>query len=90
MFGNPRMLTAFTVAVLATVGVIAALATSSWWVLPIALLGHAVASVLVLGTIGKSLKSQDKPDPLTEARVEAEETGEAAGEGDGGGPRMAI
>ena len=71
-WGSPRMLVAFTLAGLATVGVVVVLVTSTWWALPIAMAGHLAAMVLVMRPIYRALGQQDKPDPLTEARYEAE------------------
>lgn len=90
MFGNPRMLVAFTVATLATVGLIAVLAAERWALLPIPLIAHAVASVLVFSVLGDALKKQDKDDPVAEAHREAEDRDETSGEGEGTGPKMAI
>jgi hypothetical protein len=41
-----------------------------WWFLIAAIALHAVGKVLVLGAIGNRLRQQDKPDPVTEARME--------------------
>ena len=54
------------------IGGIVSLATGSWWFLILAVALHALGTFLVLGTIGKRLRQQDKPDPVTEARVEEE------------------
>jgi hypothetical protein len=34
---------------------------------------HAIATVIVLTTIGSRLREQDKPDPVTEARLAEEQ-----------------
>lgn len=90
---TPRLMIVFTLAVAGVVLIVAALATESWWLLPIALLAHAAATVITLGATGRALKQGDKPDPVTEARIEEEsEESDDHGEkrGDGDGPRMAI
>jgi membrane protein implicated in regulation of membrane protease activity len=82
----PRMLVIFTLATALVVGGIIALATGSWWILPVAVGLHAVGTVLVLVVTGKALTQYDKPDPNVEARADAD--GEA--ESDPDEPRMAI
>ena len=78
----PRMLLAFAIATIATVGAIAALATETWWLLPVALLGHAVGFLLVMRPVGKAVQQYDKPDPVEEARQD-----EQAEQGEGGDQR---
>ncbi|MEA2481628.1 MAG: hypothetical protein QOJ07_3550 [Thermoleophilaceae bacterium] len=68
------MLTVFTLAAAIVIGVIAALATNSWWLLLIAVAAHAVATVVTTMFIGKRLEEGDKPDPVTEAHIEAGDT----------------
>lgn len=85
---TPRLLVVFTLAIVGVVLIIVALATESWWVLPIALLVHATATAVALGAIGKTLKQKDKPDPTTEARLEEE--GSSGRDGGDDEPRMAI
>ena len=70
---TPRMLLVFAIATIATVGVIAALATETWWLLPVALLGHAVGFVLAMRPVGTAVQQYDKPDPVEEARLQDEE-----------------
>ena len=79
MNSSPRMLVIFTLAVALVVGAIAALATGEWWVILIALALHGVGSVLVLMFVGKRIAQTDKPDPVTEARLDEE-----GGSSDGG------
>jgi len=69
---SPRMLVVFTAATAVVVGLIAALATDSWIFLPIALAIHAAGTALVLLAIAPRLKDEDKPDPVTEARLDEE------------------
>ena len=70
--GSPRLLVIFTAATAIVVGVVAALATNNWIFLPIALGVHAIGTVLVMMAILPRLKDEDKPDPVTEARLEEE------------------
>ena len=68
----PRLLLIFTGAVLLVVGAVAALATGEWWLLPVALVIHLVIAALTLSPVGKALNQGDKPDPVTDARLEEE------------------
>ena len=88
--GNPRMLVIFTFATLLVVGVIVSLRTDNWLFLVLALAVHALGTFVVLKVLGKAFRQQEKPDPVVEAREEAE-AGES-GDSDPGGdePRMAI
>lgn len=70
--GSPRLLVIFTAATALVVGLIAALFTDNWIFLPLALGIHAIGTVAVLMTIAPRLKDEDKPDPVTEARLEEE------------------
>ncbi len=55
------------------VGAIASLATGSWWFFILALGVHAVGTLVVVGyTYSKAAEDEDKPDPVTEARIEEE------------------
>jgi membrane protein implicated in regulation of membrane protease activity len=55
------------------VGAIAALALGSWWVLVGVLGVHALATTAVVGyTLRRAGETHEKPDPVTEARVEEE------------------
>jgi membrane protein implicated in regulation of membrane protease activity len=62
----------FTLGVAVVVGAIISLATGSWWFLILAVAVHALGTTLVLSRIGSRLKEQDKPDPVTEARLAEE------------------
>lgn len=91
---TPSLLIVFTLAVAGVVLIVAALATESWWLLPVALLAHAVATVITVAAIMRTTEQGEKPDPVTEARLE-EEQGESGSNGeergrDGDEPRMAI
>jgi hypothetical protein len=66
------MLVIFTAATVVVVGLIIGLATDNWIFLPIAIAVHAIGTFLVLGAIAPRLKDEDKPDPVTEARLEEE------------------
>jgi membrane protein implicated in regulation of membrane protease activity len=74
------MLTAFTLAAAIVVGAIASLATDNWWFLLIAVAIHAVVSTIVLGLVFKATNQGDKPDPVTEAHMDA---GDGTGRGSG-------
>lgn len=74
-WGSPRMLVAFTVATVATVGLIVVLATGKWWALPIAMAGHLAAAFLVMRPTARALGQEEKPDPMVEARLEEEGRG---------------
>lgn len=53
------------------------LALGSWWVLVPVLLVHALGTLLVLGyTLRRASQAGEKPDPVTEARVEEERVAE--------------
>jgi membrane protein implicated in regulation of membrane protease activity len=55
------------------VGAIASLALGTWWVLIAVLAAHAVISAIVVGYAWRQAgRTVDKPDPVTEARVEDE------------------
>jgi membrane protein implicated in regulation of membrane protease activity len=65
----------FSLAAAIVVGAIVSLATGSWWFLILAVAVHLIATLTVLGTIGSRLRQEEKPDPVTEARL-AEGSGE--------------
>jgi membrane protein implicated in regulation of membrane protease activity len=80
----PRLLVIFGAATLVVVAAVAALATGWWWLLPVVLVTHLGVFALLLSPIGKALRQGDKPDPVTDARLE-EEKGRDAGLGLQGG-----
>jgi hypothetical protein len=85
----------FTLAVIGVVLIVAALATGEWLLLPVALLAHAIATAVTVIAIGRTTEKEDKPDPVTEARIEEEseesdQGGQARDENEGDGPKMAI
>ena len=73
--GSPRLLVIFTAATALVVGIVAALATDNWVFLPVAIGVHAIGTVLVMMAIVPKLKDEDKPDPVTEARLEEKGAG---------------
>ena len=76
MTSGTRLLIGFTLAAAIVVGAIISLATGSWWFLALAVAVHVIATFMVMATIGNRLRQQDKPDPVTEARL-VEEHGES-------------
>jgi membrane protein implicated in regulation of membrane protease activity len=69
----PRLLLLFAGATLIVVAAIVGLATGMWWVLAVVLALHLVAFVVVMTPVMRSLEGGDKPDPVTEARMEEED-----------------
>jgi hypothetical protein len=69
MTSGTRLLVGFTFAAAVVVGAIISLATGSWWFLILAIGAHLLATFGVMLSIGNRLKQQDKPDPVTEARL---------------------
>jgi membrane protein implicated in regulation of membrane protease activity len=84
----------FTLATAGVVLIVAALATESWWLLPVALLAHAAATAVTVVAIKRTAAQKEKPDPVTEARLEEEHKESSghgeSGRGDGGEPRTVI
>ena len=75
--GTPRLMIVILGATGVVVAAAAALALGSWWVLPAVLVVHGVATALVIGyTFQRAGETHDKPDPVTEARIEEEGDGE--------------
>jgi CHASE2 domain-containing sensor protein len=70
--GSPRLLILFTLATAVVVGAVLALATGKWWTLLIPVLLHGIATTIVMSGILKALDQGDKPDPVTQARLEDE------------------
>ncbi len=72
--GTPRLTIVILGATAFVVGATAALALGSWWILFAVLALHAAASTLVIGyTLNRAGQSEDKPDPVTEVRIETRE-----------------
>jgi hypothetical protein len=65
------MLVAITLGTVVVLAAMAALATGNWLILPIAVLVHFVASAIVIGFFFKKIDEGDKPDPVTEAHIDA-------------------
>jgi membrane protein implicated in regulation of membrane protease activity len=72
--GTPRMMILIFGALALMVGAIASLALGTWWILVAVVAAHAVISTVVVGYAWRQAgRSVDKPDPLTEARIEEEQ-----------------
>lgn len=69
--GNPKMLVAVTLGTVVILAAIIAAATNNWLILPIAVLVHFVVSGIVIGFFFKKIDEGEKPDPVTEAHMEA-------------------
>ena len=65
------MLVAITLGTVVVLAVMIGLATNNWLVLPVAVLAHFVVSAVVLGFFFKRIDQGDKPDPVTEAHIDA-------------------
>ena len=77
--GSPRLFLVISAATVLVVAAIASLATGSWWFLIVALVAHAIGTLVVLAySMSKVTDDKDKPDPVTEARIEEEESGATA------------
>jgi membrane protein implicated in regulation of membrane protease activity len=73
---TPRLMTVLLAAVGVVVAAAAALALQSWVVLGVVLAVHFVATILVSwDALRQAGDARDKPDPVTEARVEEEHAG---------------
>ena len=69
----PRLMLVLTGSVALVVGAIALLAFDTWLVLAIALVAHALGTiVVVVFGLGRASQTGDKPDPVSEARLEEE------------------
>lgn len=69
MSSGTRLLIGFTLAAAIVVGAVISLATGSWWFLILALGVHAIGTITVMVVLWHRLREQDKPDPVTEARL---------------------
>lgn len=71
---NPRLLVGFTSAAVVVVAAFAvAIAVGEWWILPVAIAAHAIGFTAVMLFVGARIaEDRDKPDPVTEARLEEE------------------
>ena len=70
---TPRLMIVLFGAIGLVVAAVVLLLTRSWWALAAALVVHAVATISVVWyTLRRTGQTQDKPDPVTEARIEEE------------------
>ena len=72
MNNPPRLLVIFAGAVLVVVVAIATLGTDSWWLLAVVFVIFLAAAGLTLIPLSKALSQGEKPDPVTDARLDAE------------------
>ena len=70
--GTPKLMILIFGALALMVGVIASLALESWWILVAVMVIHGLLSAVVVGYTLRKAEAGDKPDPVTEARIEAE------------------
>lgn len=71
--GTPRLLVLLSAALVLMVAIIAALALESWWIVVAAMGAHAVLSAVIVSYgFAQASKTGDKPDPVTQARIEEE------------------
>ena len=67
-----RLLLLATLALALMVGVIAALAVESWWIIVLPLLMHGVLTAVVVAMAMRMTTEMEKPDPVAEAELEEE------------------
>ena len=72
MFGSPRMLLWMTLGSAVVAAAILVTVTGEWWTLLIPLVIHGLGTTLVLTGVFKVLGERDKPDPVTQARLDDE------------------
>jgi membrane protein implicated in regulation of membrane protease activity len=71
---TPRMMVVLFAATGIVVAAVAALLLESWWALLAVLFVHALATAAVIAyTLLRVSERYEKPDPVTEARLEEEE-----------------
>jgi hypothetical protein len=76
MTGTPRLMMIIVIATGVVVIGVASLALESWLLFAVLMVLHGVASAAVIGyTFKKTAETGDKPDPVTEARIEEERSG---------------
>lgn len=76
------MLVIFTLGTAIVVGLIASLATNNWLFLVLAIAAHLLVSGFVLAaTFKRAADQSDKPDPVTEAHIEAGDIDPSAARG---------
>ncbi len=71
-FASSRLLILLTGATALTVGVIAALALGSWWLVAVAMLVHGVLTAVVVGSSMTLFSQVEKPDPSVVTKLEEE------------------
>jgi hypothetical protein len=81
------MLTVIGLVVAVIIGGILALATNSWWLLPVPIVLHGAGTTVVYAFTGRRLQQGDKPDPVTEAHIEAGDLPDPRRDGSGHGER---
>jgi hypothetical protein len=72
MFGNPKLLYWITLSGAVIIAAILLLATNKWWVIFFPLALHGLGTALVTMGVFKVLDERDKPDPVTQARLDDE------------------
>jgi membrane protein implicated in regulation of membrane protease activity len=72
MFGSPKMLLWMTLGSAVVAAAVLVTVTGEWWTLLIPLAIHALGTTLVLTGVFKVLGERDKPDPVTQARMDDE------------------
>jgi hypothetical protein len=70
-FSESRELIAITFFTALVVGAVIALITGAWWIIFVALVLHAVGTVVVVGTAFTLATRGESPDPRTAAALEA-------------------
>lgn len=75
----PRALLIFTALVLIIVAAVASLSTGNWWILGGVVLLHFIASGVAMLPVFRVLDQGEKPDPVTEARLDEESEGSEEG-----------
>ena len=70
MSGSPRLLVWMTLAAAVIVAAVLVLATGEWWTLFIPVVLYGVGTALVTKGVFKVLDEGDKPDPVTQARLD--------------------
>jgi membrane protein implicated in regulation of membrane protease activity len=69
----PRLMVVLFVATAVVVAAVIALTLRSWWVLAAVLVLHAIVTILVVAyALRQAGETDDKPDPVSEARIEEE------------------
>ena len=72
MFGSPRMLLWMTLGAAVVAAAVLVTVSGEWWTLFIPLVIHGLGTALVLGGVFKVIGERDKPDPVTQARLDEE------------------